>query len=41
MGVQPTKERLTPFTGFEARPPRRGRISSTARVTLEAEANAR
>src|SRR5262245_59318897 len=34
MGVEPTKERLTPLTGFEARPPHRGSIPSAFRVTL-------
>jgi hypothetical protein len=28
MGVEPTRERLTPPTGFEARPPHQGRFSS-------------
>jgi hypothetical protein len=32
MGVEPTRERLTPPTGFEARPPHRGRVSSVCVV---------
>ena len=30
MGVEPTQERMAPLTGFEARPPHRGRIPSAA-----------
>src|SRR5579859_1938769 len=33
MGVEPTKERLTPLTGFEARPLHQERVSSMIRLT--------
>ena len=37
MGVEPTKERLTPPTGFEARPPHRGRFSSMSESVIKRE----